>query len=312
MKRTVMLRLLPDEEVEAGLRALCSFSSKLWNEINYSRRRQFFETKRVDLRNTYREFYEKYKMLIGSAVAQQILNKNDEAWRSFFSSLKAKKEGRLPPFMARVNPPGYRKRGGRRMLWTVLRKDQYRVEGEYIVIKSLRAIGSIRVRYSGKIHISGRQGRAEIHYDHDEKKWYIYVSYEVERKIIKVDSFRIPLKPIGDKEAGVDVGINNLLAVYVEEGSALLVGGRPLKSIGFYWRNKISDYQSTLNRYGLKSSKRLRKMFKKWRRQIKHYIDWAVRNSIEWLYTIEVLKEYLLDIQSMFLRSLVKATRLIS
>ncbi|MDK6029005.1 hypothetical protein QPL79_06475 [Ignisphaera sp. 4213-co] len=73
-----MLRLLLDEETEAGLRALCSLSSKLWNEVNYARRRQFFETKRVDLRNTYKKFYEKYKMLIGSATAQQILNKNDE------------------------------------------------------------------------------------------------------------------------------------------------------------------------------------------------------------------------------------------
>jgi hypothetical protein len=30
---------------------------------------------------------------------------------SFFSALRAKKEGRLPRFIARVNPPGYRKRG---------------------------------------------------------------------------------------------------------------------------------------------------------------------------------------------------------
>ncbi|MEM1898845.1 MAG: hypothetical protein QXD36_07130 [Sulfolobales archaeon] len=54
----------------------------------------FFEEKRVDLKATYREFYERYKVLIGSATAQQVLNKNDEAWRSFFSLLKARKEGR--------------------------------------------------------------------------------------------------------------------------------------------------------------------------------------------------------------------------
>ncbi|MEM1611558.1 MAG: transposase [Sulfolobales archaeon] len=222
----------------------------------------FFETKRVDLRQTYKEFYERYKKLIGSATAQQILNKNNEAWRGFFSSLKAKKEGRLPPFITRVNPPGYRKRGKMRILWTVLRNDQYRVDGEYIVIKGLGAIGSIRVKYSGRIHISGRQGRAEIHYDADEEKWYIYVSYEVDRKVIRGSSFRIPLKPIGDKEAGIDIGINNLLAVYVDDGSALLVNGRPLKAISFYWRDKISSYQSTLNRYGLRSSKRLRRMYK--------------------------------------------------
>ncbi|MGC9137254.1 MAG: RNA-guided endonuclease InsQ/TnpB family protein, partial [Caldivirga sp.] len=96
-----MVKLEPDRKVENKLKLLCSISSKLWNEINYARRKQFFENRRVDLRNTYREFYDKYKMLIGSATAQQILNKNDEAWRSFFGLLKARKEGRLPPFMRR-------------------------------------------------------------------------------------------------------------------------------------------------------------------------------------------------------------------
>ncbi|MEM3229470.1 MAG: hypothetical protein QXD85_04660, partial [Fervidicoccaceae archaeon] len=85
MRRTVTLRLLPDRDSENKLKLLCSLSARLWNEINYTRRRAFFEEKKVDLRSTYREFYEKYKALIGSATAQQILNKNDEAWRSFFS-----------------------------------------------------------------------------------------------------------------------------------------------------------------------------------------------------------------------------------
>ena len=59
----------------------------------------------------------------------------------------------------------------------MLRNDQYRVESEYIVIKGLGAIGSIRARYPGKIHIAGRQGRAEIGHDSDDEKWYIYISY---------------------------------------------------------------------------------------------------------------------------------------
>jgi putative transposase len=81
--------------------------------------------------------------------------------------------------------------------------------------------------------------------------------------VIKGNSFRIPLKPLGDREAGIDVGVNNLLAVYVEDGSALLVSGRPFKSISFYWKDIISSYQSMLSIYGFKSSKRLRRMFKR-------------------------------------------------
>lgn len=284
MKRTVTIRLLPDKDSEAKLRALCSLSSKLWNEVSYARRRMFFETKSVDLKGTYKEFYEKYKTLIGSATAQQVLNKNDEAWRSFFLLLKAKKEGRLPPFMNKVNLPSYRKRGGRRVLWTVLRNDQYKIDGDYIVVRGLGAIGSLRIRYSGRIHVCGKQGRAEIHYDSDEEKWYIHVSFDVEEKIVRDKRVRVPMKLLGDKIAGVDIGINNLLAIYVDDGSAMLVSGRSLKSMSFYWRNRIARYQSTLNKYGLRTSRKLRRMYKKWRRQIKSYIDWSVRNAVEWMY----------------------------
>ncbi len=61
--------------------------------------------------------------------------------------------------------------------------------------------------------------------------------------------------------AGIDIGINNLMAVYMENGLTKLVNGRPLKAISRYWRRKIAEYQSTLNSYGLKTSKKLRRMY---------------------------------------------------
>jgi putative transposase len=100
----------------------------------------------------------------------------------------------------------------------------------------------------------------------------------------------VPRQPKGNLTAGIDVGINNLLAVYVENGLTRLVSGRPLKSISYYWRGRIAKYQSTLNKYGLETSKRLRRMYRKWREQIKHYINARVREVIEWLYDIGVSK----------------------
>jgi len=61
-----------------------------------------------------------------------------------------------------------------------------------------------------------------------------------------------------------------------------------LKAISHYWRKRIARYQSTLNRYGLKTSRRLRLMYSRWRRQIKSYIDGKVRQAIEWLYSVGV------------------------
>ncbi|MCL7393490.1 MAG: transposase [Thaumarchaeota archaeon] len=86
----------------------------------------------------------------------------------------------------------------------------------------------------------------------------------------------------------MDIGINNLMAIYVENGLTRLVNGRPLKAISFYWRERISKYQSMLNKYGLETSKRLRRMYAKWRRQVRHYIDTKVREAVEWLYDVGI------------------------
>ncbi len=288
MRRTSVVELVVDRDAESRLKLLCTLSSKLWNEVNYARRRMFFEKKGVDLRGTYKVFYEKYRALIGSATAQQVLNKNDEAWKGFFKLLKLKKEGRLPPFVARVNPPGYRKRAGRRTLWTILRKDQYRIEGDKLVLKGLGAIGRIELRYKGLIHLRGEQGRLEIHYDVDRRKWYAYISFEASEKAVRGKWSTVPKQPIGNLTAGVDIGLNNLMAIYVENGLTKLINGRPLKAISHYWRRRIARYQSTLNRCGLKTSRRLRLMYSRWRRQVKSYIDARVRQAIEWLYSAGV------------------------
>jgi putative transposase len=288
MRRTSVVELVVDKSSEERLKLLCSLSSKLWNEVNYARRRAFFEKRGVDLKATYKEYYEKYKTLIGSATTQQVLNKNDEAWKSFFKLLKLKKEGKLPPFITKINPPGYRKKNNKRTLWTVLRKDQYRIEGDKIVLKGLRAVGWVELRCRGLIHLKGRQGRMEIHYDQNRRKWYAHISFEVSEKAVRGVWTNVPRKPKEDLVAGIDVGINNLMAVYVENGLAKLVNGRPLKAVSHYWRMRIAEYQSMLNRYGLKTSRRLRSMYSKWRRQVKAYIDSRVRQAIEWLCSIGV------------------------
>jgi putative transposase len=111
---------------------------------------------------------------------------------------------------------------------------------------------------------------------------------EVSEKMVRGEWRQVPRQPKGNLTAGIDIGINNLMAIYVENGLTRLINGRPLKSISYYWRKKIAEYQSTLNKYGLKTSRRLRRMYAKWRRQIKHYIDARVREAMEWLYDVRI------------------------
>ncbi|ABL88793.1 Protein of unknown function DUF1225 [Pyrobaculum islandicum DSM 4184] len=152
--RAVRLRLLPTTAQERKLHRLADAAAKAWNEVNYLRRRQFFAKQGVDLRGTYNEIYNKYNRLLAPAALQQILNKNDEAWRSFFALLAKLKAGELPPHMKKVSPPGYWKDRlfGKRVKRLIVRSDRYYVEpindGEgYIALKDF----GMRIRRGDKV-----------------------------------------------------------------------------------------------------------------------------------------------------------------
>ena len=64
-KRTNLVRLLPNGFQERKLRRLANISAKLFNEVNYERRQQFFHGGKVDLKGTYDEYYGKYRGELG-------------------------------------------------------------------------------------------------------------------------------------------------------------------------------------------------------------------------------------------------------
>jgi putative transposase len=143
------------------------------------------EKKHIDFKATYREFYEKYKPLIGAVTTQTIIRKNNGAWRSFFRLSELRREGRLPPFMTKVNPPGFGKRNGSRTLWTVIRKDQYKMDGDRIILQGLGAIGWIEVKFKGPVYLRGERGELMIRYDDDKGKWYASIAFEVSEKAVR-------------------------------------------------------------------------------------------------------------------------------
>jgi putative transposase len=56
----------------------------------------------ISLETIIRKLEERYTPLIDSAAAQQIVNKNNEAWKSF---LRLEAEGKLPKHIAKVSMP---------------------------------------------------------------------------------------------------------------------------------------------------------------------------------------------------------------
>ena len=70
---------------------LADTCAKLYNGPNFERRQAYMRYRRFEWYPKH--LYEKYSPLIGSATAQQIINKNNEAWRSFLVQRSALKAG---------------------------------------------------------------------------------------------------------------------------------------------------------------------------------------------------------------------------
>jgi len=173
-----------------------------------------------------------------------------------------KKRKELPKWM-RPKPPNYQKENGKRKPLIVLRNDQYRIEGNKLILKALGKFKRLEIQFKGRIHLKGKQGRVEVIYDEVKRKWYAHISFNIEEKLSKNGWVKIPREPKGSLTAGIDLGVNNLMAVYVENGESFLVNGRPLKSIAFYWQKRIAEYQSKINKSGGKRSRKLKRMHEK-------------------------------------------------
>ncbi|WP_456443679.1 RNA-guided endonuclease InsQ/TnpB family protein, partial [Thermococcus sp.] len=228
MKRTVTLKLQPSKAQEKILFELADVGAKIWNRVNYLRRQGFFKEQIVDFNKTEKIVYEEFKKEIGSATVQQICRKNAEAWWSFFSLLRSKRNGELLEWF-KPKPPNYIKKGG----LIVLRNDQYKIEGNKLILKGLGKFKRLEIQFKGRIHLKGKQGRLEITYDPVKRKWFAHVSFTVKEKLINSEWVEVPRQPLGNLFAGIDLGVNNLMAVYVENGESFLVNGRPLKAIDF-------------------------------------------------------------------------------
>jgi putative transposase len=253
-KRTNVVRLLPSGSQERKLRRLADAAAKLWNELNYERRQQFFNGEKVDFGGTWDKYYEKYKKILG-VNAQAVMQKNNESWSSFFSLLNMKREGKLPPHMRRISPPGYWKdrETGRRKLIIVIRQDRYVVDEQRraIILKNFK----LEIKFAGRLRWYGKQGRLEIIYDDTKNAWYAHIPVEVgveetktgkrskfivrgERKAIQIKS------PKGSKVASIDLGINNLASVVIDDGTWLLYKGVRAKEDYFYFQRKTAGIQS--------------------------------------------------------------------
>jgi putative transposase len=326
-KRIVRLRLFPNRYEQETLFDIGSSCARLWNELSYEKRNAFFNGelspgKRDEIN---RRYYHKYKGVLG-VNAGQVVNKNDGAWNAFFELLKHKKQEKVG--YLRISRKSLHQDIGRigrlvrRVYIIFIRNDKYHVEpisgGEgYIVLEDF----DLRIRYVGRIRWEGKQGRLEIIYVNG--RWFALVPIEVgvdppksnlkgyvkpiyddeekkkKRRIVNPRSIK-QRDPIGDKEAFMDMGLNNLFAAVISDGSVMLIKGGSIKSEYYWWKREIATYQSirdVLRRLGISTwinyhEKYLDAMYKRDER-LRHLYITAIRFLADELHRRGVRKLYI-------------------
>lgn len=127
MRRTNVVKLVVDRKAHEKLKDLAIITAKCWNEVNWLRMQQFKKGgERVDFARTEKVVYDKYKHVL-KVNAQQVARKNAEDWRSFFSLIKERREGKLPRWF-KPRPPGYWKDNGKYRLIVIIRNDRYVID----------------------------------------------------------------------------------------------------------------------------------------------------------------------------------------
>jgi putative transposase len=248
--------------------------ARLYNEVNFERRQAYINYKPIKWYPKH--LYKKYASIIGSATAQQIINKNNEAWKSFLALKRLEAKGKLPEHITRVSMPRYWKKNGRRELRIVIRNDCYRIDNEYLYLPR-----GLKLKYKGILKWKGKPGRLEIVYDEVDKMWRGFMNVKVEEPPIR-----------GGKSLYIDLGVTNLATIWFEGlKQPIAFSGRTVLSDWWYWTRKIAEEQSRLAKINkVKTSKRLRRLYRMRQKRFKHAANAMIKAIIEDAYHLGISK----------------------
>ncbi|UTF53757.1 RNA-guided endonuclease InsQ/TnpB family protein [Natronosalvus rutilus] len=304
MKRANQFSVRPNStrEREAFVRWLDA-SASLWNETNYARRQAFLSDGESIWDADTGTLEGKYKGVLSSSVAQQIIRRNSESWRSFFSLNEKYHAGKLSE---KPSPPGYwgNEEDGR-VLRTYVRNDQYTLEfGERSRLEvpigsdlkdklGLNRNQRLRLEISGNSKWSGEPGRLEIVYDELADTFRAF-------QPVTIDTSRLD-SPLASEEAALDVGANTLVACTTTTGSQYLFSGRDEFERFRETTERIADLQALLEDQRT-SSKRIDRLYCKRTNRRNHAQDALVRDLVERLYSEGVSTLYVGDLTGILSR----------
>ena len=202
-----------------------------------------------------------YRAMHKSHSANQVIAQVDTIWKAWFKALNAYKKN-PSKFTGRPKMPKYKKEGVPNIL--IYDKDDARLQKD----------GSINISKTVKIPVFTKVTKIqEVRLIPSNNHIKVEIVYHKEVDDKGLDK---------DNALGIDLGLNNLMAVTSNEGSiSSLVNGRPLKAINHYYNKKKAHYTSILNKHGKKFSKRLKRLEAKRMMKIKDYLHKASRRVVD-------------------------------
>jgi putative transposase len=244
-----------------------AFQSKnLYNAALYEMRQAFFTD---GIYFNYHEIqrrmqsHEAYKAL-PAKVSQQVLMQLHHDWESFF---KARDAYALDPskFLGRPKLPGYKhKTKGRNMLVYTIQAISRGKKGlqRGMIKPSMLAIEvHTKQKDIDQVRIVPRKG--------------FYVVEAVYGKEVK----QAPVNPAF--YAGIDIGMNNLVALTSNKPNfkAIIVNGRPVKSVNQFYNKRKAELQKQLGHTG--TTKRMERVTNKRNRRIDQYMHTASKRIVD-------------------------------
>jgi IS605 OrfB family transposase len=235
-------------------------SKHLYNAATYIQRQYFFETKKyynsIDIYHQTKNL-EAYRYL-PTKVSKQIVRRVSEAWKGWLAALKdwSKHQGK---YLGQPKMPGYK----------------HKERGRNVVIYPIDAIskpaltkGIVKLSQSNIQLPTKAKDVDQIRIVPKLNHYVIEVVYTVNESV----------KSTGKYSAGVDLGLNNLMATTSNHPGVkpLLINGRPLKSINQFFNKRVRLAQS------IEAWRQVKELNSKRDRRIDNYLHTVSRRVIDW------------------------------
>ena len=243
---------------------LCFLSKNLYNSALYTVRQFYFENKKyinwININNQFIKDKQIDYYALPCKVSQQTLKMVDQNMKSFFNALKAKNsKPKLPKYLDKT-------------------------KGRFVVTYTNQAISKTELK-KGYIVLSKTNIRIKTKI-HDIQQ----VRIVPQNNIIVVEViYKVDCKSnISDirKYCGVDFGLDNLMSCGFSNVRPMLINGKPLKSINWYYNKKKAELQSLLkNKH---TSNRITNLTIKRNNKISNYLHKSSRLFINYLVSNDI------------------------